>query len=65
MDGFKVSGKAFCVVEELRRFAEAHKGKTVAEALKERRRERLEKAVAEQFGMTVEEYRKALNGKKD
>ncbi len=50
MDGFKMSGKAFCVVEDLRRFAEAHKGKTVAEALKEKRREKLIAAEEKQFG---------------
>ena len=64
MDGFNMSGKAFFVVEELRRFAEQYKGKTVAEVLKEKRRERLEKAIAAQFGMTVEEYRSSLKGKK-
>lgn len=50
MDGFQMSGKAFCVVEDLRQFAEKHKGKTVSEFLKEKRRERIEKAIAEQFG---------------
>ena len=57
MDGFKLAGRAFCVVEDLRQFAEAHKGKTVAEALKEKRRERLEQVEAQQFGMTVEAFR--------
>ena len=50
MDGFKVEGKAFCVCEDLRQFAEAHKGKKVAEVLKEKRRERLVAAEERQFG---------------
>ena len=52
MDGFKIEGKAFCVVEDLRQFAEKHKGKMVAEVLKEKRRERLIAAEAKQIGET-------------
>lgn len=50
MDGLKIAGKAFCVVEDLRQFAEAHKGMTVAEFLKAKRRERVEQAEERQFG---------------
>ena len=50
MDGFKIQGKAFCVVEDLRQFAEQHKGKTVAEFLKEKRLERIIAAEERQFG---------------
>ena len=50
MDGFQIAGKAFCVVEELRQFAETHKGITVAEFLKEKRREKLINAEERQFG---------------
>ena len=53
MDGFNMNGKAFCVVEDLRQFAEKHKGKTVSEVLRERRRERLEKAVEQQVGEPI------------
>lgn len=57
MMGLQIAGKAFCVVEELRQFAEQHKGKTVNEVLRLRR---LEEAEAEQFGMSVEDFRKFL-----
>lgn len=50
MDGFKMSGKAFCVVEDLRRFAEQHKGKTVSQALKELRLKKIVEAEEKQFG---------------
>ncbi len=46
MDGITFSGKAFCVVEDLRRFAEKHKGMTVAEYLRLRK---IQKAEEEQF----------------
>lgn len=62
MIGFRMAGKAFCVVEDLRLFAEQHKGQTVAEAL---RLHRIEKAEAEQFGMSLDEYRKYMNIKKE
>jgi phosphoribosylformylglycinamidine (FGAM) synthase PurS component len=61
MDGFKISGKAFCVVEDLKEFAKQHKGKTVSEALKELRFKRIEEAQAKQFGMTVEDYRRFIH----
>jgi AraC-like DNA-binding protein len=61
MDGFIITGKAFCVVEDLRQFAEQHKGKTLNEVLRKRR---LEEAEAKQFGMTPSEYRLCL-GKKE
>ncbi len=60
MDGFKIVGRAFAVCEDLRIIAEQNKGKTVAQYMYEQRKERLERAVAAQFGMTVEEYRAAL-----
>lgn len=61
MNGFIIAGKAFCVVEDLRLFAEQHKGKSVSEAL---RQHRIEEAEAKQFGMTSEEYRKCINKRK-
>ena len=62
MIGMQIAGKAFCVVEDLRLFAEQHKGQTVAEAL---RLHRLEEAEAKQFGMSLYEYRKYMNIKKE
>ena len=67
MDGFVIAGKAFCVCEDLRMFAEKHKGKTLNEVLRERR---LEEVEAKQFGMTLTwkslgEYRKYMNIKKE
>lgn len=58
----RIEGKAFCVVEDLREFAERHKGQTVAEALRQRR---IEEEEARQFGMSVDEYRVYLYGKKE
>ena len=57
MKGFVITGKAFCVVEDLRRFAEEHKGKTLREVLLKRR---LEEAEARQFGVSVEEFRRII-----
>ena len=57
MNGFIMAGKAFCVVEELRQFAEEHKGMTVSEVLKKRK---LEEAEAKQFGISVVEFRKII-----
>ena len=64
MCGFIIAGKAFTVFEDLKKFAEQNKGKTVAEVLAEIRKDRLEKAVAGQFGMTVEEYRGLMKNEK-
>lgn len=64
MDGIRIAGKAFAVFEDLRQIAERNKGKTVAEVLSEIRKDRLEKAIAEQFGMTVEEYRGLMKNEK-
>ena len=61
MNGFIIKGKAFCVVEDLRLFAEQHKGQTVSEVLKQLR---LEEVEAKQFGMTPEEYRKCIKNRK-
>lgn len=61
MIGMRIAGKAFCVVEDLRQFAELHKGKNLAEFLQQRR---LEEEEAKQFGMTLAEYRMCLHGKK-
>lgn len=61
MDGFIIEGKAFCVCEDLRQIAEQNKGKTVGEYLRQRR---IEQNEAKQFGMTLEEYRKCINGSK-
>lgn len=60
MNGFMVSGKAFCVVEDLKRFAEEHKGITVAEFLKKRKEDQIEIAEAKQFGVSVENFRKII-----
>lgn len=60
MEGFMASGKAFCVVEDLKRFAEEHKGITVAEFLRKRKEEKIEIAEAKQFGISVEEFRKIV-----
>lgn len=57
MKGFMMAGKAFCVVEDLKRFAEEHKGITVSEVLKKRK---LEEAEAKQFGISVENFRKII-----
>lgn len=61
MDGFIIAGKAFCVCEELRQFAEQHPNKKVSEWLKQRREEKLEEAEARQFGLSLDEYRKQLH----
>lgn len=58
MIGFRVAGKVSCVCEDLRQFAEKHKGKSVSECVRLRR---LEEAEAKQFGMPVDEYRKIMN----
>ena len=60
MDGLRIAGKAFVVFEDLKRFAQQNKGKTVAECLKEQRKARLEQAEAKQFGMTLETFRGCL-----
>lgn len=60
MEGFMASGKAFCVVEDLKRFAEEHKGITVAEFLRKRREAQLEVVEAGQFGIDVEEFGKII-----
>ena len=60
MEGFMASGKAFCVVEDLKRFAEKHKGITVAEFLRKRKEEKIEIAEAKQFGVSVENFRKII-----
>ena len=60
MEGFMASGKAFCVVEDLKRFAEEHKGITVAEFLKKRIEDQIEFAEAKQFGVSVENFRKII-----
>ena len=60
MEGFMASGKAFCVVEDLKRFAEEHKGITVAEFLRKRKEEKIEIAEAKQFGVSVENFRKII-----
>jgi hypothetical protein len=63
MDGFRIAGKAFCVVEDLRQFAEQHKGMAVAEWLKQRRLERIERAEAKQFGMSELEFNTYILGR--
>lgn len=60
MEGFKMAGKVFCVVEELNQFANQHKGMKVAEFLKLRRQEKVEEAEARQFGMPLTEYRRCM-----
>lgn len=60
MDGIKASGKAFCVVQDLKEIAERNKGMTVHEFLKLRKKEKLEEIEAKQFGMSVEEFRKII-----
>ena len=60
MEGFMASGKAFCVVEDLKRFAEEHKGITVAEFLKKRKEDQIEIAEAKQFGVSVENFREII-----
>jgi hypothetical protein len=64
MEGFMMAGKAFCVCEDLKQFAEQHKGKTVSEFLKQRKAERLEEAEAKQFGLSLEQYRKLMHREK-
>lgn len=64
MDGFVIQGKAFCVVEDLRLFAEQHKGITMSEWLKLRRLKQVERAEAKQFGMSQAGFREILNGTK-
>lgn len=56
MDGLKLAGKAFCVVEDLRQFAEQHKGKTVAEFLKAKRQEKVIAAEEQQFGHKLKNF---------
>lgn len=60
MQGFNIVGRAFAVCEDLRVIAEQNKGKTVAQYMYEKRKERLDRAVAAQFGMTEDEYRAKL-----
>ena len=60
----KLSGKAFTVCEDLRQLAEQNKGVTVDEYLKEQRKNRLEQAIAKQFGLTVAEYRREIARKR-
>ena len=61
MEGFMMAGKAFCVCEDLRRFAQEHPNKSVSEWLKQRRKEKLEEAEAKQFGLSLDEYRRQLH----
>lgn len=49
MDRLVFAGKAFCVVEDLRQFAEKYKGKTVQQALREIRQKKLEETVKKQL----------------
>ena len=60
MDGFKVSGNINNVCEYLRQVADWNKGKTVREFLIDNRKDKLERACAKQFGITVKEYRECL-----
>lgn len=62
MLGFKIAGKAYCVVEELRKLTEQNKGKTLKEVLLQRK---IEAAEAKQFGIPVDEFREFLHGKKE
>ena len=55
MEGFRVEGKAYCVCEELRAFAERHKGMKVAEFLKLRR---LKKTVDNQIDEIINQVKK-------
>ena len=47
MEGFRIAGKCFCVCEDLRRIAIAHKGWTVEQYLRLLKIEKVEKG---QFG---------------
>ena len=49
MDGFIIAGKAFTVCEDLRQIAEQNKGKTVAEVIADRRKERLKRVIDKQL----------------
>ncbi len=49
MEGFVISGKLFCVCEDLRVLAEENKGKTIADVMRERRAARLMSKVDEQI----------------
>ena len=62
MLGFKITGKAYCVAEELKKLAEQHKGKTLKEVLLQRK---IEEAEAKQFGIPVDVFRDFLHGKKE
>ena len=55
MDGFIIAGKAFTVCEDLRQIAERNKGKTVAEVIAERRKERLKRAIDKQLDKIAKE----------
>lgn len=54
INGFRITGKAFTVVEDLRQLAEQNKGKTVKEFLFEQRQKELhdiiDKQLREVFG---------------
>ena len=49
MNGFIIAGKAFCVCEDLRQFADAHKGITVGEILKQRKKSKLRDTINKQL----------------
>ena len=48
-NGFKIAGKAFTVVEDLRQLAEQNKGKTVKEFLLEKRQKELHDIIDRQL----------------
>ena len=48
-NGFKIVGKAFCVVEDLRILANANKGKTVKEFCFEQRKKKLHDIIDRQL----------------
>ena len=49
MQGFRIEGKAYCVCDELRAFAEKHKGITVGEFLKILKAKRLRDTINNQL----------------
>lgn len=55
MKGFQISGKAFCVAEDLKREAARYKGMTVWQVMRLREHEIAE---AKQFGTTVSAIRR-------
>ena len=57
MCGLRISGKARDVFAELQRIAEQNKSKSVYDCIIEKRKDRLDRATAEQFCVSLEVYR--------